>query len=359
VNQEPWAGHVRPLSEMDDATIAAFVARDLELWALAETEPFRAVQQAIGDRVFFRAGAPRFGEPVYRSEQAAEDDQRNMYCGRSTGHLGTGLYFFGTLTAAAAAPRSPSTVLGGAGDPYAAPHRRASLEALVRERRSDVWVVDMEHVPDERIFMPDAAATQHTHDFAKALLCWEPERRRAEHARDAVATGQESLQAAQAALDLEDTDEAFYDAEDAKDAVREARRSFRSALADLERLLSDLESCPVRRVRPNGFIEDLLDVIEETKGLPARPAPAYVEPVPAPELPPVDFSIPRPPPAVAEAIRRYLDDTEVRRFPGFHPMTYYMAEVGYEAVLHASWGEFNSGGKGNIWYPVVRQGPAG
>lgn len=96
----PWEGRLFPLASMDDRVIRHFVTRDEDLWAMAERDPDDAARPAIAERIFFRRNQPRLGEPLYRSPENAKLDRQNMYCGRGTGHLGTGLYFFGTLRAA-------------------------------------------------------------------------------------------------------------------------------------------------------------------------------------------------------------------------------------------------------------------
>jgi hypothetical protein len=330
----PWEGHVHPLAHMSGETLRSFVERDRELWEIAERDPDRATRQAIEDRIFFRRLPPRLGEPIYRTAEQAKLDQRNMYCGRGTGHLGTGFYFFGTLRAAA----DSSRIYEATGDE-------------LRELLSAVYAVDMEHVPDDRIFMPGAQETQRVHAFGEAMLCWPRRQLKAVGARGAVLGAQEAAEAAEAVLDRDDSDDAFYAWEEAKEALRDAQVAFRSARASL-----DITADKLREpgLRPNMFIDEILDIIDEVKDEPRVPREhVYVEPEPTPLPPLMDMSLPEPPPAAFESIERYLDDVAERRFPGFHPMTYYMVERGYEAVLHASWGEFNSGDIGNIWYPTV------
>jgi hypothetical protein len=333
----PWEGHVHPLAELDDEVLLDLVRRDRVLWARAQYDPQGATLQAIEDRLFFRRNEPRLGEPLYRTPAQAEQDQRNMYCGRGTGHLGTGLYFFGTLHAAADLNTFPES-----------PDR-------IRELVSDVWAVDMEHIPDARIYMSDAEATGRAHRFAKAMLCWPPERRSAKVAYAAVRAAQEALEAAQALLDLdEDDDEAFYGVEDAEQSLREASRSARSALVTAERTAEYLDTHRLRRVQPNGdFLDDLIDLIDETKDEPQRHGPRGALPTRRSEPVLQLRAVPEPAPDVATAIERYVEDAQGRRFPGYHPMTYYMRELGYDAVLHTGWDEFNSGDIGNLWYPVT------
>lgn len=328
----PWDGHLHALHTMDIETLRHFVQRDRDLWALADTDPDEATRLAIDERVFFRRNPPRLGEPIYRSEEYAERDRQNMYCGRGTGHLGTGLYFFGTLRAAVDSV-----------DIYRA--RADELRQLVR----GIYAVDMEHVPDDRIYMPTARQTQRMHAFANALICWPVEHRRAEAARRDAQAAEEAFEQARLRAEEEDSDEAFYAEEEARDELREAKRDLRSAVADLSRRRDTMEA---DQLQPNVSIDELLEILGEPdrtpSGLSAK-RPPWEPPAPRAEEPLPD--VPAPPPAAANAIERYLQDVEAQRFPGYHPMTYYMTALGYEAVLHASWGEFNSGDIGNLWYP--------
>lgn len=324
----PWEGHVHPLDQLPDSAIRGFVERDRDLWELARRDPDRAVQTAIEERIFFRRNEPRLGEPIYRSPENAALDRQNVHCGRGTGHLGTGLYFFGTLQAAADTKRlyEPG----------------ADLRGLVR----GVYLVDMEHVPAERIYMPTADETRRAHDFASALICWPAARRRADDAEDAVDAAQKAFDAAQA--DDDGSDDDFYAIEELRDVLRDARHELRQARVELQRRREVLDR---DRLKPNVDVDELISMLSEVDRTPIHGRapiapwrrPAVVE-APMPEVEPL-------PKLVGEAIARYVEDVEMRRFPGFHPMTYYMQERGYEAVLHASWGEFNSGDIGNLWYP--------
>lgn len=324
--QWPWEGHVHRLDELDEAAIRGFVERDRELWALAQREPDRAARIAIEDRVFFRRNEPRLGEPIYRSPENAKLDRQNVHCGRGTGHLGTGLYFFGTLQAAASKRIHEPGV---------------DLRELVR----GIYLVDMEHVPDERICMPTAAETQALHDFAKALICWPDARQAVERAQEELQWAEEAFEAA----DVDDgSDEAFYALQEAGDARRRAQRDLRDALLELDRRQNVLER---RQLQPNMDIDELIEMLGE---IDRTPREGHVHVPPWRRTEPEDVSLPEVKPlapAVMEAIERYQGDVAERRFPGYHPMTYYMQERGFEAVLHASWHEFNSGDIGNLWYP--------
>lgn len=126
----PWDGHVVPIDESDDVYSA-------KLLEGADSEK-RVVRRALdgvvgfGPRRFYRAGAPRLGEPP-----------EQMRDGRDSGHLGSGLYFFGLLAPArASADRNDADVYRVVGGPR---HPFVTGEPFI-----DAWKL---------------------HDFGKALWC--------------------------------------------------------------------------------------------------------------------------------------------------------------------------------------------
>lgn len=326
----PWDGHVHSLVDLDSTALQQFVERDRDLWRMAETDPDGATRLAIEERVFFRRNPPRLGEPIFRTASNAEGGRQSMYCGRGTGHLGTGLYFFGTLRAA----------IGRAFDQA----RGAELRQLVR----GIYAVDMEHVPSERIYMPTARQTQRMHSFANALICWPSERRRGEAARRRVEAAEVALKRARLRAEGDGSDQAFYAEEEAREELREAKKVLRETVASLARWRDKMQA---DRLRPNVSIDELMEMLDEpVRGGPTVDKRVSWKPPALPVEEPLP-DVPEPPPEAAAAISLYMQDVDGRRFPGYHPMTYYMTALGYSAVLHASWDEFNGGDIGNIWYP--------
>jgi hypothetical protein len=79
---EVWQGSIEPATAED-------AAADRDVQAAAARDPEKAFWAVRKRQVFYRVGAARLGEPLPK-----------MDCGRDTGHIGSGLYFFGTYAAA-------------------------------------------------------------------------------------------------------------------------------------------------------------------------------------------------------------------------------------------------------------------
>lgn len=127
----PWHGRVKPVW-LDPAPDLAFAAR-VRQWH--EQRPDLAATFVTQRGWYYRVGAPVLGEPLSQ-----------MTCSRDTGHLGSGLYFFGTLDAAVGVTRSLEGIYRVEGGPQQ-PYRPGVL--------GDAWT--------------DAWAL---HAVGRALLCW-------------------------------------------------------------------------------------------------------------------------------------------------------------------------------------------
>lgn len=312
------------------------MAFDRHLWELAKTDPEKAAQESAYGGVHYRTGAPRIGEPIFRTPEDAALDQRNMYCGRHTGHFGTGLYFFGTLSAAF---KSGAVFWAGTPGVRMAQEFGSWEEVRLREEFRHVWAVGVSSLqPPSGVADPREWRREHDHirylfehkqvlkyhDFARALMCYPAYR------ADVV-----RLEAQVAAAKAEETawDKAYDEAE-TEEEEETADRLMWAAREEYRRLRSEWER-KESRLRRYTFTIDWDSPSHEP--VPERAALAYKPLAPRAEV----------------AINRYLDDIKDRRFPGYHPMTYYMRSIGVAAIIHRDWSEHNSGGIGNIWYPEV------
>lgn len=133
----PWDGHVHPTTPEDIAASQAIEREVVARYGDRDRLAGRVIAGPKKPRLFFRAGAATLGEPVFRGDVAS------MTCGRGTGHLGSGLYFFGTYAPA--------------------------LRSADRNADAVYTVVDGPRHP----FVTDASfdAAWKLHDFGKALLC--------------------------------------------------------------------------------------------------------------------------------------------------------------------------------------------
>jgi len=137
----PWDDKIVPI----DASDLAYMSEVEQIESQRGREAAARFVLGRENRRFYRRNQPRLGEPVFKSEASrARGTTPSMYCGRGTGHLGSGLYFFGTLRAAldGASPSSVFRVIGGPRNPY------------IARTRDD---------------------TRKLHAFGKALLCYPDE----------------------------------------------------------------------------------------------------------------------------------------------------------------------------------------
>lgn len=185
VSKLPWTGKVVPVDATDEAYTAEVLRRAKGSYADYPRTLMEARERGLPVR-FYRAGEPTLGEPVLRGGKL------NMSCGRGTGHLGTGLYFFGTLRAAAQ---------------NGIPHR-------------------VEGGPERPFYTRTRAGAEKLHKFGKNLMCFAKyaaelvDLRRARDARD---------QAAEAARGTPERSERFAESLDARsayaDKLAEVRRT--------------------------------------------------------------------------------------------------------------------------------------
>jgi hypothetical protein len=323
--KQPWADHVRPFAELPSAALHEAVGFDKHLWELAKTDAKEAAKESVLGRIHYRHGAPRVGEPIYRTPARAERNQPTMACGRGTGHLGTGLYFFGTLSAAF---HSRGRF---------APKLSRMDEATLREETQHVWVVDVSSLdppldvdfrewakthPTVRYLFGDKQVWKY-HDFAKALLCYPSGLTYYRKIAAELAEATAALAVAKAAwwdAPSGDDDEAATAMWELEDTVKQLETKERSVGRNLERDLHRIDWDAPRW--------EQID----------RPSYSDVEPLA---------------PTAQAAVDAYVRDVEERRFPGYHPMTYYMRSIGVSAIIHRDWGQHNAGDVGNIWYPEV------
>ena len=312
----PWDGHVKRLVDLNEDVVRQFVERDREHHRIAERDPREAWHLAFEEKLFFRAGAPRLGEPLYRDPLEAERGWTRVSAGRGTGHLGTGLYFFGTLKAAS------------------------------RKGMDGVWVVDLSSVPDKQILTPGRDLTHDLHDLGNALGSWPSYHARAiEAAEEQLAVARALWDARRALREAEGGEhDRFWDKQYELEAeLKEAKARFRDAERDLERAYRRIEKGSLRERVDFFFAERERLEYDSGESVHVAAAERDLRYVLRAKLPPT----------AAYAVRRYEEDIENRRFPGYRPMTYYMRRNGFAAVVHRDWREFNSGVIGNIWYPEV------
>jgi len=128
----PWDGKVVPIDASDMSYMREIERIERERGAELAAQFILFVDR----RRFYRRDPPRLGEPIFRYRS-----NRRMYCGRGSGHLGSGLYFFGTLRAAldGDTPSNVFRIVEGPQNPY------------ITRNRED---------------------THKLHDFGKALLCY-------------------------------------------------------------------------------------------------------------------------------------------------------------------------------------------
>lgn len=315
----PWDEHVYPLAEQSMATIKDLVRRDREMF---RKDPSLAAMDTIREGLMFRSGRPRIGEPLFRSETQVKFRAPNIHCGRGTGHLGTGLYFFGTLSSA--------TGVYWSGRDW--PRDNDEILDIVR----GVYIVDISGVDESKIYIPrNDEKTNDLHGFGKALICWpdhyeqyllkkaESNHIERELSRVQQIEGDREYRGEPVVATIKGDELQFEDALDAlyelRDVLRETRKKERNA--------EKLARADVRRMRFDGPRMHVSKTIPEGE--------QWTEP----------------PEAVRPAIDAYLADLEHPLVPGYHPMTYYMTQIGYELVVHGSWDQLNSGDIGNIWYP--------
>lgn len=281
----PWDGHVVPV----DASDLAYARRQLRVAKMfGRSLPAIAIFMPETDgyqRRFYRRGSPRLGEPVSRTSTG-----KHMYCGRDSGHLGSGLYFFGTLRAAATTDWT----------------RELDEMELIDPPANVYRVEDGPQNP----YITGAAAkdAEKLHRFGRALICL------ADSIRDEPWLRlRRQIAQARAELDLAIANDDDREYELTTEHERLKRRHG-DAIADIQRDLHTIQFAGPR---------------SEPVGVWNRSAP-----------PPLS-------PRVADAIRRYQTEGL------YHPMTYYMRSLGYDGVLHTNDHEFESGGMGCIWYPEV------
>jgi hypothetical protein len=342
----PWTDHVRPFSDLPSAAIKEAIEFDQHLWAIAETDPDEAAKESVYSGIHYRSGAPRMGEPLYRSRGAAERGQRSMYCGRGTGHLGTGLYFFGTLSAA--------TKEGA----WTVDSRLAGMsESALRKALRGITVVDVSSLviptfedwkewaqTHDIIRYPDKPKSLAYEAFGKALLCYpgalvllskkltELDGMQVRLADvnaqiDALLDGPDDEQLSEAASEAIDT--LWYE----RDDLWRDQKALDSRIGDVR---SDLHAW-VTRIDWNA---------PRWESVPDRPSEYGIDR--SPSL--IESYQPLPPRAQA-AVDAFERDITERRFPGFHPMTYYMRSIGVAAIVQRDWTEHNDGMRGCIWYP--------
>jgi len=260
----PWTDAVEPADESD-------IEFDVELQALACIDTRRAVRAAHSRRIFYRTGAPRLGERFGRGE-----------CGRGTGHFGSGLYFFGTLSAALGSAAGPSL------------HRRAVDYSNLR------GVYRVIGGPDDPRMTWSIEEARNVHEVGKALLCFPG--------------------AATSAIKLkQEADEAF------EEFMRLRYREPYNEDVDyweLERTAKELRGAAFQA---------------------SSEAQKYRLKLEIPSVFRLDLDLHR--------ARSAINRSEAER--KYHPMTYYMRSLGFDGIVHGDWEEFNSGDRGNIWYPEV------
>lgn len=325
----PWDGFVYPLAEQEDHVIKQLVGRDIELFQEAQNDPNRAALQVRSEGLLFRTGRPRIGEPLFRNELDIRFDHPSMNCGRGTGHLGTGLYFFGTLSAATGSFERRSR--DWPTDPDA-----------MREAVRGVYVVDISEVPRDRIHVPpDSEATTDLHGFGKAMLCW-PYHYERYHKLKA-----ELEEAQQRVRELQSEDEALTD------KLLDEGWSMRQILRhdSHEQLSADQFKAEERAKELESYVRQAKgDARMDVRKMKQQGPKLYSSSVYLDEDD-TERYLTEPPPEVRPAIDAYLRDLEHPYIPGYHPMTYYMTQMGYQMVVHGSWIQLNSGDIGNIWYP--------
>lgn len=313
----PWDDHVYPLAEQSMATIKDLIRRDREVF---RKEPALAAYETIKDGLMFRSGRPRIGEPLFRSEMQVKLRAPNINCGRGTGHLGTGLYFFGTLSAA--------TGVYWSGRDW--PSDNDKILDVVR----GVYIVDISGVDENKIYIPrDDENTNKLHGFGRALICWPDhyeqyllKRSARKHIDREISRIRQieddpTYRGEPVIATIEGEELQFEEALDALYELRDARREAKKQ----ERIAEQDTEANARKMRFDG---PRLHVKEAS---------------------PEEWN--KPPEAVRPAIDAYLAELEDPSIPGYHPMTYYMTQMGYELVVHRSWDQLNSGDIGNIWYP--------
>jgi hypothetical protein len=315
----PWSSHVKRLIDFDDSIVRQFVERDREHWQIAESDPRRAWHRAFEEKLFFRSGPPRLGEPLYRDKLEAEKGWTRTPMGRGTGHLGTGLYFFGTL--------------------------RAALHGH-EENLGSVWVVDLSSLTDGEILTPGRDMTHDLHDMGRALGGWSSDKAYAVEGAELRLSLAEQIARLQEELRNADGEEweALYEQQyELREQLKEARGVYDRAESALKRAYNRIRQGSIREYPDWDFAER--GTLDFDDAVPAEVTAAtrdlkYVE---AAKLPPT----------AAYAVERYEDDVARHTFPGYRPLTYYMRRKRIAAVVHRDWREFNSGDIGNIWYPEV------
>jgi len=319
----PWTDHVQSLSELPSDALKEAVEFDRHLWALAERDPEAAARESVSNQIHYRHGVPRLGEPIFRTPQQAERSQPRMYCDRGTGHLGTGLYFFGTLSAAFHSGYGFAPQLGEMG------------ERELREATAGlVWVIDVSSLSppdvDERKaweethgavrYLFSEEKVYEYHDFAKNLLCYPSGVAALARMTTELTEAEEAAAVAgKQSDDNPDDDDLWSAAYDLDQEVKRLREHQRRATDTLRGDVRDIDwKAPSREMPPD------------------RESYLAVAPLAS---------------RAQAAVDAYVLDVEERRFPGYHPMTYYMRLLNVTAIVHQDWRQHNSGSIGNIWYP--------
>ncbi|RLB37260.1 MAG: hypothetical protein DRH30_13495 [Deltaproteobacteria bacterium] len=312
--QMPWADHVQPFSDLPWKAIQQAIGFDRSLFELAKTDRHDAAWSCIAGKIHYRSGAPRLGEPIFVDQSHAKHGYEKMSCGRGTGHLGSGLYFFGTLTAAYGAHLSELS---------------DASETQIREKMKHVWVVDVSSIPEGAVRLPDHEKMWKMHGFAKAMICYPDDLASYRKVKSAVKENAARSEALSLEMDEMLKGDDSDPVPDGYEGLEDDMHSLRDDLRDLRNKLRDAEN----RVRRD---VSTIDFDAPAFQLPSRASYMDVEPLGA---------------QAQTAVDAYSLDVEERNFPGYHPMTYYMGALGVQAVIQSDWGELNSGDVGCIWYP--------